>query len=479
MVLKKSFLSVLAAVLVIIAGCGAGTNTTGAPSGENGNGGSGSEAAVFSTSEEQLAAWNEFTEGLKGKWQGKTLNIVSVSDPWVESMTGLIKQFEDLTGASVNVSQFGYDAAYSREILTGSEQSSADDLFVYDVPWVGALSQYLLPLNDRLQQSAAVVDYDDFFGVMQKASTWEDNLLGMPFAPYFVMLAYNTQHFEAAKIDGPPATLDEYVGDIKAISENNDLPGVYGGVLNNQSGTAVGQAYFEYIYNAGGKPFESMYPGSEDPYADMTPLFSSPESLKVVKMFKDLLPYEPEGALNMSWNERASTFASGRAAMMQPWVTDIAPLSDPEKSTVTESYATAPAPTAEGVKQSAPVGGYSMGINRFSAQQDLAWDFLVWFTSPQTSYRFADTGGFPNRYSVLNDETLAGKYVYYATEREIVDTAEAFFRPQIPESFEIIDTLGTHIGEYLAGTVGLEEAMAAADQEIGAMLKKAGYTVND
>ena len=61
----------------------------------------------------------------------------------------------------------------------------------------------------------------------------------------------------------------------------------YGTIPNNPAGSAVGQAFFEFIYNfEGGKPFESMYPGTEDAYADMTPLFSSPQGIAVVELIK-------------------------------------------------------------------------------------------------------------------------------------------------------------------------------------------------
>ncbi|XID90755.1 extracellular solute-binding protein [Paenibacillaceae bacterium WGS1546] len=481
--LRKMWLLTLVVVMVfVVAGCGAGNKEEPAasPSGSasspssSGEGGDG----LFSTSEQQAAAWNSFAGELQDKWKGKTLNIVSVSDPWIDSMSALVGQFEKLTGAKINISTFGYDAAYSKEILTGSEKSAAEDLFVYDVPWIGAMSDMLLPLDDYLSKTPELVDYDDFFDVMRKATTWNGEVKGLPFAPYFIMYTYNKSYFDKVGIAAPPANFDEFFEAAKLLTKNEALPNVFGASMNNQSGTAVGQAFFEYIYNFGGKPFASVYPGSSDYYADMTPQFASEQSLAVVKLFKDMLAYEPDGALNMSWNDRASTFASGRTAMMSPWVTDIAPLSDPEKSAVSEQYATAPLPTAEGVDAHTPVGGYSLGINRYSANADLAWDFLVWFTSPQIAYQFADTGGFPNRYSVLKDETLTGKYAYYPTLQQVVDTAFPAFRPQIPEAFKIIDTLGTYIGEYLAGAMELEPAMAKANAEIGNLLKQAGYTVN-
>jgi len=483
MVRKGSVFMLATALTVVMAACGGG----GASSPET-EGGAPAEAPTaettespaadgsFSTSEAQQAAWEAFVAELDGKWEGKTLNLVTVSDPWIDSMNAQIVKFEALTGAKINVSPFGYTAAYSKEMLVGSEQSAAEDLFVYDIPWIGALSDHLLPLDDYLASgSSDFIQYDDFYKVMQDATTWEGQKLGLPFAPYFILFTYNTELFEKAGISNPPANYEEFAKAAEALTGN----GTFGVAMNNQSPTAVGQAYFEYIYNFGGKPFASLYPGSEDPYADMTPQFTSEESLAVVKMFKDLFPYEPEGALNMAWNERFSIFATGRAAMMSPWITDIAPLSDAEKSVVTDKYATAPLPVADGVELNTPVGGYSMGINKYSENQDLAWDFLAWFTSPQIAYEFAKSGGFPNRYSVLNDVALTSTFPYYPTLQQVVDTSFSAFRPQIPEAFEVIDTLGTYIGEYLSDKQTLEEAMDGANQAIGELLKSKGYNVTE
>ncbi len=428
----------------------------------------------FSTGSEQAEAYSAYVETLKDKYEGQTLNVVSVSDPWVESMMEVAAEFEDLTGAAVNFSTLGYDAAYSKETLIGSQSSDEADLFVYDIPWIGALGDYLLPIDDFINENATMIDYDDFFSVAREASAWNDQVLGVPFAPYYIMLTYNTKMLEEAGVE-VPTNFDELTSAAAALKTDS----VAGIALNNQSGTCVGQAYFEYIYNMGGKPFESVYPGSADYYADMTPLINSKESLEVVTLFKDMLQYEGDGALNMAWNERFSSFASGKAAIMSPWITDIMPLDDPEQSLVADSYATAPTVMAEGVEQHTPIGGYSLGVSKFSKNQDLAKDFLAWFTTPQTSYKFATTGGLPARYSLINNEELLAEYPYYTTMQQIVDTAFVAFRPQIPESFEIMDTVGSYIGQYLDGSMELEDAMNTANSEVAEILKAAGYNVKE
>ena len=111
----------------------------------------------FSTSEEQAKAYDDYIAGLSGKYEGKTLNIVTVSDPWLTGMEETVTKFEELTGCKVSFSELGYDACYSKETLIASQNSNEADVFIYDYPWIGALSDSLMELDDVLDQNAALV----------------------------------------------------------------------------------------------------------------------------------------------------------------------------------------------------------------------------------------------------------------------------------------------------------------------------------
>lgn len=119
-----------------------------------------------------------------------------------------------------------------------------------------------------------------------------------------------------------------------------------------------------------------------------------------------------------------------------------------------------------------------MGVSRYAAESDLAVDFMLWFTSPETAYKFIGAGGLPARYSLIHDPELCSQYSYYSTLQQVVDTSFCAFRPQIPESFEIMDTIGQYIGLYLDDSMELEQAMKTAEEEVTKLLEDAGYTVN-
>jgi multiple sugar transport system substrate-binding protein len=420
--------------------------------------------------------WKQFVASLKGKYTGKTLHVISINDPFVPAFQSMGSAFKSLTGASVVVDSYPYDAVYQKELLACKQHSKTYDVIVFDVPWTQAFVPCTDHLNARLKQDkAALIQYNDFFPVMRTAVDWKGQTIGLPFAPYFVLQHYNTKVFSELGLK-PAKTLTQMVANAKAANKSSKYPNVYGVAMNNQAGSAVGQAFFEYIYNyPGGKPFASMYPGTKNAYADMTPLFASKQGLAVIDLFKSLLPYEPPGALNIAWGDRQSYFNTGKIAFVNQWDVTTPSASDPKTSTVTKSYATAPFPTNG--KLVTQVGGWSMGINKYGTQKDLAWDFMKWFTSPETSVEFALAGGFPPRTSSLSNAQLLKKYPWYKTLKQVIPTAFADCRPRIAESFDIINTLGTYISKALTGSMSPRAAMLAADRAVGTMLKKKGYVV--
>ena len=427
----------------------------------------------------QSDAWEAFEASLEGKYDGQTMSLIVISDPFVPAMREMNERFRELTGAEVVVDALGYDAMYQKETLECQQGSDAYDVLVVDVPWTQAFVDCLDPLNELIDAAdPEVIGWEDYFRVMREAVSWDGAIVGLPFAPYFVLQHYNTDYFDTLGLT-PATTFDEMLANAEAAQENPELPAsTFGTILNNAAGSAVGQAFFEYIYNIeGGKPFESMYPGTEDAYADMTPLFSSPQGIEVVDFFSAMLPHQPPGALNYAWQERQSFFNTGKIAFNSQWNVTTPSATDPEQSIVVDSVGTAPFPhdSAELVTQ---VGGWSMGLNGNSAQKDLAWDYMQWFTSAPVNVEFSKAGGFPARQSTVDNAELNEQYPWYATLNEVIPTAFADCRPRNTESFEIINTLGTWIAKAMSGEMSSADAMAAADAEIGAMLKEAGYVVN-
>ncbi len=411
-----------------------------------------------------------------GDWSGKTLKVLMIGDPWVGAFDTINPAFEDLTGAKVIVDAYGYDATHEKEVLVGASQSSDYDVIVLDSPWVGEFAEggFVEDLKPYIDATdPAIIAWDDFMPSFIDVVTWKDQIVGVPFGPYIAITHYRTDLFEEAGLEAP-VTVD----DLKAAAAALTKDGMYGASLNNQRGSPVGQAYFEYIYAFGGKPFESTYPGSPDPYADMTPLLDSPESIALVQYFVDMLKYEPVGAENVAWDERAALFSTGQVGWITEWTVRTPGFANPEQSIITDKFGVAMFPHAEGAEPSPPLGGWLMGINKFGTQKDMAWDYIKWFTSQETLKQFVLAGGPPARMSHMTDPDILAAQWWVPVVAESVPYTYADCRPRIPESSEIITTIGNYISEAIVGNMSAEEAMKAADEDVAALLKEAGYVVN-
>jgi multiple sugar transport system substrate-binding protein len=404
-----------------------------------------------------------------------------VSDPWVSAFAKLDPEFQQITGAKVVVDAYGYDATHEKEVLLGSQKSGADDVIVLDAPWVGQFAEagYVTPLKSFIDNTdPSLIQWNDYFRVFREIATWKGEVVGMPFGPYFALLNYRSDWFSSDGLQ-PPQTIAEFENDAAHFTNNPKHKGVYGAAMNNQQGSAVGQAWFEYIYNFGGRPFKSEYPGSPNPYADMTPEFNSPQSIAVVEFFKKMLAYEPPGALSMAWDERAQDFASGRVAMAMSWSVREPIFVDPSRSGVTGKFSTSFEPAVKGQKSVVPVGGWVMAISPYSKQKELAWDYIKWFTSPEVHKQFVEYGGPPSRYSEINNSLLQEQFPWFKTQSQVVDSAFADCRPRIPESFEIINDVGIGISKALTGGLSPQQAMDGVNQQVKALMTAHGYHMSD
>jgi multiple sugar transport system substrate-binding protein len=398
-------------------------------------------------------------------------------DPWVGAFEVVDREFERLTGARVVVEPFDYDRTHEREVRVGASGSDYYDVVVVDSPWVGEFAEagYLVDVGPRIARDAGVVELDDFVPAFLELARWDGKIVGVPFGAYIGMLHYRTDLLRREGLEVPRTI--EGLELAARIMTRVGAPAVYGLSMNNQRGTPVGQAYFEYVYNFGGRPFRSLYPGSKSPYADMTPLFTSPQSLAVVRFFKDLLEVQPPGARNFAWQDGRDAFLSGRVAMINAWSAQTARFAAPGSVTAGR-FATTSFPARRGVRPVPPLGGWVMSIARGSRQKDLAWDYIKWFTSPEVHKRFVLLGGPPSRLSTLRDPEVRSLLPWVKTLEEEERLAFADCRPRIPESFQITATVGLYVAKALHDQMTVEEAMRQAEVEVTRLLKARGYPVD-
>jgi multiple sugar transport system substrate-binding protein len=118
-----------------------------------------------------------------------------------------------------------------------------------------------------------------------------------------------------------------------------------------------------------------------------------------------------------------------------------------------------------------------MGINQFSRNKDASWEFIKWITGKEIHKKFVLAGGPAARVSELNDADLRTKFPWFPTVGQSAEMAYPDCRPRIPESFQVIDTVGNYVSEALSGQRPIEDALGKANDDVHTLLKRGGYKV--
>ena len=409
-----------------------------------------------------------------GQYSGKTIKVIAETDPYIDAIKAVKDGFTKQTGAAVTVDGYGYDALHDKELLGCSQNDGSYDVMLIDGIWIGEFVQAgcIDSIDKRIDQDPTTVDWKDFTAAGAAQASWQGKRYCLPVAIYYELLFYRTDLFSKAGLK-PPRSFDDLMKTAKIFTNNPSYPGVYGYALNNQRGAAAGQQYFEWIFNAGGKPWVSNYIGSPDPYSNMTPLLNSPESVKLVQFFHDMVPYGPPGVTGYAWDERASAFASGKLAMINDWSVRAQIANDPKQSQIAGKFASALMPTTLPQTVS-PVGGWVMCLNSHGTRKDAAWDYMKWFASVPVHKQYVLAGGTPSRISALTDPQIIAKFPWTSTIYEAQKDAWPEVRPRVPDTFQLINTIGVQVNKAITGALSVQAAMDTANQQAKQVLTEGG-----
>ncbi|MER8830910.1 extracellular solute-binding protein [Mesorhizobium sp. M0938] len=411
-----------------------------------------------------------------GDHNGKTVRVMTITDPFIDSMKKTTDGFTKLTGAKVEIDGYGYDALHEKELIVCSQNDSSYDVLLIDGIWIGEFVEAGCIDSAEEQISGGdpkVFAWDDFTPSAAGQASWDGQRMCVPVGIYYELMYYRTDLFEQAGIE-VPKTFEDLKKAAQTFTNNPKFPGVYGYAMNNKRGAAAGQQWFEWIYSAGGKPWASNDIGSAEPYADQTPLFNSKESVDLVQFFKDMVAYGPPGVESFAWDERANAFAAGKLAMINDWSVRAQIANDPSQSQIAGKFKAALMPHKDGGKTVSPVGGWIACVNAHGAQKDAAWDYLKWFGSPEVHKDFVLAGGPPSRLSAMADKDVQAKYPWTEVLLEAQKDSWVEVRPRHPLAFQLIDTVGADVNKAIIGEVTPQAAMDNANSQVTNLLKQNG-----
>jgi multiple sugar transport system substrate-binding protein len=345
-------------------------------------------------------------------------------------------------------------ARSNEKLLTQIAGGNAPDAAFVDAGFVQQLAARGALLNlDGYIAGSDVVATEDYVEGFRNTALLDGSMYGLPFDGETTGLFYRTDLFEAAGIDGPPTTWDEFEQDAAALTDPSKQQ--YGVAIFS---TEAAYYWYPWLWQAGGDTLS-------DDGKDIA--FDSPEGVEAAEFYVNLAQnYAPPDYLTSdSWNGRVA-FATGKVGMYIAgnWFAGQMLSEFPD---IEGQWATAPLPKGD-AGCATTLAGDSLIILETSEQQDAAWKWIEYLSSPDVMSAWTigeeTTTLLPPRESLLTSPQLSENKPFL---QGFADDMECAFTSTVvqPRYGEVEAVLNEKLGEAMLGDITPQEALQQAAAE--------------
>lgn len=422
-------------------------------------------------------------------FEGVELKMLGIGDTSVTRLAPIVGEFEELTGAKVQIDMFPYPGLIDKIIIEASSDTPSYQLLWVDSPWVGMLGEAgaLEDLTDLVKRDAAEIKLDDIIPIQMQENTWQGRLLAFPASGMTWLNQYRADLFENADEQAAfkakygydlaaPTTWDQYRDIAEFFTrKKGDMAGgkplefdLYGASQSySRVQGAITHDYFPFMRSFGGDYW--------DPETGLCAMTGEPH-IKAAEYMKSLIPFNPPDYLGLMWDIQSGYMERGEAAQAAYWSVRSVRLTNPAEAKLAEigKAGFAANPTDSGNPQPTYTGSLSFAINSKSSdvEKEAAWAFIKWSTSEEIMRRFAQEGNGVSQFrkAILSDAALQEKYPYY---KVLLDSQEnARRRIFHPFYQDVEETFGVELSKFMAGeTATAEEALTTACNAVNSRLK--------
>ncbi|GHO55700.1 extracellular solute-binding protein [Ktedonobacter robiniae] len=365
-----------------------------------------------------------------------------------EEFINIVKNFNTQnTNAHViyNNAPFEDNSQYKDTVSALQVCASEMDVISIDVVWLTefARNQWILPLTETIK-SSVLQSYKGFQSIVDSCS-YKGQLYSAPIRFDLGVLYYNTGFVSSA-----PQTYDELreqASQLLANSQGKELDGYvwqgaqYEGLVCN---------FIEVLAGFGGSFF------AEDDPTKVT-INSSEAHDALFEMVNwlwlaTISPNDPNGITTYEENDARVRWQNGFAVFMRNWFNVQQLVTDPGISAVHDevAYAAIPHSKSQPTGHSC-IGGWQVGVNASSTNQDLSWQFIDFLLKHTKDYRPTD---------VVGDASLKSMYT------------NAVARPQLPNYNLISESIQRHVFSALTKRETPSEALAKMEDELKQIISK-------
>jgi trehalose/maltose transport system substrate-binding protein len=344
--------------------------------------------------------------------------------------------------------------------LTAFEQESSDiDVIRVDVIWPGLLAEHLLDMSEYVSQE----QIDSYLPALIENDTVDGRLVALPLRIGFGMLYYRPDLLEKYGYEAPPATWAELEEMAAAIQEGERAEGndeFWGFVFQGNAYEGLTTNALEWQVSNGGGSIVS--PEGEIEINNEATLAAFERAAGWVGTIS------PPGVTAYQEEDARGVWHAGNAAFMRNW--PYAYSITQESEVIADSFAVAPLPAGDAGRGAASLGGWHIGVSRYTDQPAAAAAFAAYMTSGENQKFYSiDTSSPPAVFELYSDEDIQAAMPFASPE--VVEVTTARPSTATAEKYNEVSTLYSNaVHSILTGEEDADVALELLELDLMELL---------
>ncbi len=382
----------------------------------------------------------------------------------LELTTNAVERYRELNpGVDVQIATTG-DLVEDRlgyYLQVFEAQSDEIDVLQIDVIWPGDLEEHLVDLNQYGAEAVA----DQHFDAIIENNTVDGKLLGIPWFTDAGLLYYRTDLLEKYGFDGPPATWTELTSMAETIQEGERAEG--------------NQDFWGFVWQ--GNAYEGLTCDAlEWLDSNNAGTIISPDGVITVNNDAAVATLElaaswvgtisPNGVTNFAEEDARNMWQAGNAAFMRNWPYAYS-LGNAEDSAIAGQFDVSPLPAGEGGAPAATLGGWQLGVSKYSDDVAGAADLALFLASYEEQKIRAIEGSLnPTIKALYEDEDVLAANPFFGSLFDVFTNATA--RPSTataPNYSAVSRAFYTSVHSVLTGQEDADVALEILELDLEAL----------
>jgi len=387
----------------------------------------------------------------------------------IEVWEEIVKEFELQSGIKVKILRQPTDTDQRRQglVVPLKSKKKDPDVFLMDVAWIAqfAASGWVEPLDSYIKEDN--LNLEVFFSkVVNLADKYNDKLIALPVYVDGGLLYYRKDLLKKYGYDRPPQTWKELLDYSLKIQENErkSNPNFYSFVWQGAQYEGLICNFLEFAgSNNGGVVI-----------ANGKTLLNSPQNRQALQFMCDLIhKYKispPNTFTEMKEEEVRIFFQQGNALFERNWPYAWS-LHQSKDSNIRDKVGIAPLPHFLGGSSVSTLGGWHIGVSKYSDSKKESFKFVKFVTSYDIQKKLAvELSWNPGRKDVYKDKELLRELPHFAYLRSVFENAQP--RPNLPYYTQISEVMQQYINAALAGKLPVNTALQKAETEAQKIIER-------